>query len=80
MVVFKVDDETWHGHPDPLDCPEDSCRKSLAVYYYTLHEQDLKKLDHHSTDYKKRPSDETNEEIERMRIQRRKGRLKDSTT
>lgn len=34
-VIFETNDRTWHGHPDPLDCPEDVQRRSLALYYYT---------------------------------------------
>lgn len=35
MVVFTTDDYSYHGHPDPLSCPKDRCRRSLALYYYT---------------------------------------------
>ncbi len=34
-VIFDTDDTSWHGHPDPMTCPEDRTRKSLALYYYT---------------------------------------------
>ena len=80
MSIFTVDDDSFHGHPDPLECPVGTCRKSLAVYYYSLHSDDLSSIDYHSTDYKKRPEDKTNEEIENLRKIRRKGRLEDSTT
>jgi Rps23 Pro-64 3,4-dihydroxylase Tpa1-like proline 4-hydroxylase len=35
MVVFSTTDFTYHGHPDPLQCPQGMTRKSLALYYYT---------------------------------------------
>jgi hypothetical protein len=35
MVIFNTTDFTYHGHPDPLQCPENMTRKSLALYYYT---------------------------------------------
>ncbi|MEY3053107.1 MAG: hypothetical protein RLY31_2892 [Bacteroidota bacterium] len=35
MAVFSTTDFSWHGHPDPLACPPDRSRKSLALYYYT---------------------------------------------
>lgn len=35
MVVFSTTDTSYHGHPDPLDCPPDVVRRSLALYYYT---------------------------------------------
>ena len=35
VVIFNTTENSWHGHPDPLNCPETSSRKSLAFYYYT---------------------------------------------
>ena len=35
MAIFSTTGYSWHGHPDPLTCPEDRSRKSLALYYYT---------------------------------------------
>lgn len=34
-VVFSTTDFSYHGHPEPLTCPEHRTRKSLALYYYT---------------------------------------------
>jgi 2OG-Fe(II) oxygenase superfamily len=36
MVVFTTTDTSYHGHPDPLTCPPDRSRRSLALYYYTV--------------------------------------------
>ena len=33
--VFLTTDYSYHGHPDPLDCPPGVTRKSVALYYYT---------------------------------------------
>lgn len=35
MAIFSTTDFSYHGHPNPLTCPEDRSRKSLALYYYT---------------------------------------------
>ena len=35
VVIFNTNDFTFHGHPDPLTCPEDRSRKSLALYYFS---------------------------------------------
>ncbi len=35
MAIFSTTDYTYHGHPDPLRCPDDMSRKSLALYYYS---------------------------------------------
>ena len=34
-VVFNTTDSSYHGHPDPLTCPAERTRNSLAFYYYT---------------------------------------------
>ncbi len=35
VLVFGTTDFTYHGHPDPLQCPEGMTRKSLALYYFS---------------------------------------------
>jgi Rps23 Pro-64 3,4-dihydroxylase Tpa1-like proline 4-hydroxylase len=35
MVVFNTTDFAYHGHPNPLACPPDRSRKSIALYYYS---------------------------------------------
>ena len=35
LMVFGTTDFTYHGHPDPLRCPEGMTRKSLALYYFS---------------------------------------------
>lgn len=52
-VVFTTGADTWHGHPDPLRCPPDTARRSLAIYYYT----DDKNPRARSTEYRARPGD-----------------------
>ncbi len=34
-VVFNTDRRSFHGHPEPMTCPEGVTRKSLALYYYS---------------------------------------------
>src|SRR5579863_2657217 len=34
-LIFDTDERSLHGFPEPLDCPENVSRKSLALYYYT---------------------------------------------
>ncbi len=34
-VIFDTTQNSWHGLPNPLDCPEDQYRKSLAAYFLT---------------------------------------------
>ena len=35
LMIFSTTDFTYHGHPDPLTCPEGMTRKSLALYYFS---------------------------------------------
>jgi Rps23 Pro-64 3,4-dihydroxylase Tpa1-like proline 4-hydroxylase len=35
LALFSTTDFSYHGHPDPLKCPEGMSRKSLALYYYS---------------------------------------------
>ncbi|WP_312075188.1 2OG-Fe(II) oxygenase [Chryseobacterium sp.] len=35
LAMFSTTSNSFHGHPDPLQCPEDRSRKSLALYYYS---------------------------------------------
>lgn len=36
LVIFEASEHSWHGHPDPLNCPPEMARKSIAMYYYTV--------------------------------------------
>jgi hypothetical protein len=53
-VIFNTEGGALHGFPDPLTCPSDMLRKSLALYYYT---PDLETTKAHSTDYYARSTD-----------------------
>ena len=35
MALFTTTDFSYHGLPNPLTCPPDRSRKSMALYYYT---------------------------------------------
>ena len=54
-IIFNTDEDSYHGFPEPLRCPEQSTRKSLALYYYTL--DNGAKAAKRSTNYRARPQD-----------------------
>src|SRR3546814_13364087 len=54
-VVFNTDSDSYHGHPDPLTCPEDRSRRSIALYYYTASPGIRDEIAVHGTDFKRRP-------------------------
>tara|TARA_B100001093_G_scaffold478856_1_gene507402 strand:+ start:381 stop:1229 length:849 start_codon:yes stop_codon:yes gene_type:complete len=35
MVIFSTNDFSNHGHPDPIICPDNISRKSIALYYFS---------------------------------------------
>jgi len=74
-VIFETTDFSYHGHPEPLTCPDGMTRKSLALYYYTNGRPDHEKTPPHSTKFQKRPNEETTPEIEALRLKRNEGRL-----
>lgn len=47
LVVFNVNDTSFHGVPDTITCPNDKRRISLALYYYTLDRPENEKSDFH---------------------------------
>lgn len=58
MVVFGTTDYTYHGHPDPLQCPEGMTRKSLALYYFSNGRPQEEISGSHSTLFHTRPGEE----------------------
>jgi len=53
VVVLTTDVDSYHGHPEPMTCPPGTCRRSLALYYFTQEEDPIVR----STDYRARPGD-----------------------
>ena len=56
-VVFSTTDFSYHGHPDPLTCPEGRTRKSIALYYYTNGRPAEELSGDHSTLFQPRPGE-----------------------
>jgi hypothetical protein len=54
-LIFRTDEISYHGFPEPLRCPEGASRKSLALYYYTVGSGGVVKT--RSTNYRSRPGD-----------------------
>ena len=53
-VIFRTDKKSFHGYADPIQCPDNMSRKSIALYYFT-EEEEVVPLG--STDYRSRPGD-----------------------
>ena len=54
-LIFRTDTESNHGFPDPINCPKNIGRKSLAVYYYVKDESLFKKTKYYYARWKRRP-------------------------
>lgn len=53
-VIFRTDLQSFHGHPDPLSCPPDRSRRSLATYYYSMPQDGRQGVDR-TTNFRPRP-------------------------
>jgi Rps23 Pro-64 3,4-dihydroxylase Tpa1-like proline 4-hydroxylase len=56
-VIFSTTDYSYHGHPEPLQCPEGTTRKSVALYYYTNGRPAGELSAEHTTLFKARPGE-----------------------
>ena len=53
-LIFATNTDSFHGYPDPLECPDGVTRKSIALYYFT---EEAQRPITHSTDYRAKPTD-----------------------
>jgi len=53
-VIFNTDADSYHGLPEPIECPEHMTRKSIALYYFTEEDHIPQKR---GTNYRARPGD-----------------------
>lgn len=53
-AIFNTDEDSFHGLPEPIQCPENMTRKSIALYYFTEEENIPRKR---ATNYRARPED-----------------------
>lgn len=75
LAMFSTSEKSYHGHPEPLTCPDGRYRRSIAAYYYTVDRPEDEKVDPHSTTFIKRPEDPEDDEVDALREKRNKGRL-----
>lgn len=56
-VIFSTTSTSFHGHPEPLTCPEGETRKSMALYYYTRDRPAEERNAAHNTLFQARPGE-----------------------
>jgi len=57
-VIFNTALDSFHGHPDPLKCPPERSRRSIATYYYQAPEEGVAALPKRTTNFRARPRSE----------------------
>ena len=58
-VIFATTRTSYHGHPEPLNVPEDLTRKSVAMYYYSNGRPEQARTGRpHGTLFQRRPDEE----------------------
>ena len=62
LVIFAITDTAFHGHPEPLACPPDRKRRSLALYYYSNGRPESEKTAPHQTLWRSGTGDGANQE------------------
>ena len=67
-VIFETGDKSYHGHPNPLTCPDDVSRKSIALYYLT--EPRAGATERYRARFVARPQDDKSTEMEEFRAKR----------
>jgi hypothetical protein len=61
-AIFSTTSTSYHGHPNPLSCPPDRTRKSVATYYYSNGRPEEELRDAHTTLFVRRPGEAEVEE------------------
>src|SRR5207244_2517679 len=56
-VIFSTTSFAYHGHPEPLQSPENVTRKSIALYYYTRDRPSEEVRSPHTTLFQRRPGE-----------------------
>lgn len=65
LALFLASDKSFHGHPEPLACPERRLRASLALYFWSPIQRDREVRK--KVKFAPRPSDQRSEELDLLR-------------
>ena len=75
-VLFQTSDLSYHGLPDPIRCPVNEGRKSVAVYYVSNPRPNI--VHRPKARFFGRPSDPASDFLERLRLIRVERRITES--
>jgi Rps23 Pro-64 3,4-dihydroxylase Tpa1-like proline 4-hydroxylase len=62
-LVFSTTSTSFHGHPEPVTCPEGETRKSIALYYYSRDRPPDEGREAHDTLFQARPGEQVPETL-----------------
>lgn len=75
-IIFKTNDDSWHGLPEKIMCPENVFRKSLAYYYVSPLNTQKKEEDYRKkAKFVKRPEELFSKNMEELYEIRRNRRI-----
>lgn len=66
-VIFNTESDSFHGHPDPTNSPEDVFRRSIALYYYTPVDN-VVEIKQKTTDFRRRPGSHDSKQSFKVRM------------
>ena len=81
VALFSTTSDSYHGHPNPLKCPKNRSRKSIALYYYTNgrpEKEKIKLLKDHTTIFRARQNDTNKNKIEEYLTNKKKKERKNN--
>lgn len=74
-LIFKTDDTSWHGFPDPITCPEGETRNSIAFYYLVPRDENIIKDYRVKANYYCDPTDVNYKKVTRLAEIRKNRRI-----
>lgn len=66
-IIFKTNDVSYHGLPTPIDCPENTGRKSIAIYYISdINDTENTKNIRYKAKFRALPSQSINDKLQKL--------------
>lgn len=63
-ILFKTCDNSYHGLPEPIKCPDDVYRKSIAIYYVSKPRENL--TERYKAEFFPKPNQPVNENLKKL--------------
>lgn len=63
-ILFRTSDISYHGLPEPIKCPEDKYRKSIAIYYVSKPRENL--VERYKAEFFSKPNQILNDNLKKL--------------